>query len=120
MAILIFKLNGVPEDEADEVRALFDARQIAYYETDAGRWGISVAGIWLKDSDQLALARQLLDTYQQERQAKAQADYAARRNNGRVEGVIDRLRQAPLRFLFYAALIAGILYLSLLPFLRPW
>ena len=34
MRVLLFKLNGVPEDEADEVRALLADHGIDFYETD--------------------------------------------------------------------------------------
>lgn len=120
MPILLFRLNGVPDDEAGEVRALLDRHHIDYYETQAGRWGISVAAIWLRDqdADHEEEARRLIDAYQQERSAQARADYAARLREGRAETLADRFRREPLRLLLYAAIILGILYLMLAPFLR--
>ena len=47
MATLLLNLRHVPEDEADDVRALLDANGIAWYETQPSRWGISGGGIWL-------------------------------------------------------------------------
>ena len=42
MAMLLFKLNNVPDDEAMDVRQLLDDNGIHYYETDAGRWRVGV------------------------------------------------------------------------------
>ncbi len=60
MSVLIFKLNGVGDDEAQEVRELLSTNQFEFYETDAGRFGISVAALWLKDETQRDQAKQLL------------------------------------------------------------
>ncbi len=49
MSKLLMNLRHVPEDEADEVRALLDEHAIAYYETKPSRWGISSGGIWIAD-----------------------------------------------------------------------
>lgn len=49
MSKLLFKLRGVPDDEADEIRALLAEKQIEYYETSAGNWGISLPALWLQD-----------------------------------------------------------------------
>lgn len=120
MPILLFRLNGVPEDEADEVRALLDAHHIDFYETQAGRWGISVAAIWLRDEDdhREEEARRLIDDYQERRSQSARADYAARRESGQAETLAERFRREPLRLLVYAAIILAILYFTLVPFLH--
>ncbi len=120
MPILLFRLNGVPADEADEVRALLDARHIDFYETQAGRWGISVAAIWLRDDDaeREEDARRLIDDYQQRRSESARADYAAQLQEGRAETLADRFRREPLRLLLYAAIILAIVYFTLAPFLH--
>lgn len=117
MAILLFRLNGVPEDEAADVRALLDEHRIEYYETESGRWGISLAAIWLKDESQLKRARELIDDYQQRRFASAREEYERRRSAGEVETLLGRALREPLRFLLYLAAILLILYLSLMPFL---
>ena len=67
MAKLLFRLNGVNEDEAEDVRTLLQDAGIEFYETDEGRWRISVAAIWLRHNDDYEQARGLLDQYQQER-----------------------------------------------------
>jgi hypothetical protein len=36
MAKLLLNLRNVPDDEADDVRALLDEHDIAYYETSRG------------------------------------------------------------------------------------
>jgi hypothetical protein len=115
--ILLFKLNGVPEDEADEVRELLGANRIAYYETHAGRWGVSVAAIWLRDDSQLDSARRLLDDYQIERFRRARAEYDALGREGRQETLIERFNRAPIRFLIYVGLVAVVLFAMLAPFL---
>ncbi|MBX2824961.1 MAG: DUF2007 domain-containing protein [Gammaproteobacteria bacterium] len=70
MAHLIFKLRQVPDDEAEDVRQLLDKANINYYETDAGNWGISMPGLWLAESDDVARARELIDDYQRERSSR--------------------------------------------------
>lgn len=117
MAILLFRLNGVPEDEAADVRALLDEHRIDYYETESGRWGISLAAIWLKDESQLKRARELINDYQQRRFVSAREEYERRRLAGEVETLLGRALREPLRFLLYLAAILLILYLSLMPFL---
>ena len=117
MAVLLFKLNGVPEDEAADIRALLDEHAIDYYETEAGRWGISLAAIWLRDEEQLQRARDLIDTYQQQRFTRAREEYEARKAAGEVETMLGRALRNPLRFLLYLAAVLLILYLSLMPFL---
>jgi hypothetical protein len=117
MAVLLFRLNGVPEDEAVEIRALLDENAIDYYETDAGRWGISMAGIWLRDDSQLQQARALIDAYQQQRFARAREEFEKRKAAGEVETMLGRAMRQPLRFIFYLLAILLILYLSLIPFM---
>ena len=117
MAILLFRLNGVPEDEAADIRALLEKNTIDYYETDSGRWGISMAAIWLRDEEQLERARGLIDVYQQERYARAREVYEAKKAAGELETLLGRALRNPLRFLLYLAAILLILYLSLIPFL---
>ena len=60
MSILIFRLNGVGDEEADDVRQILIDNKLAFYESSAGRWGISVAAIWLQDESQADRAQALL------------------------------------------------------------
>lgn len=117
MAAKLFTLNGVPEDEAEEIRALLTANEIDFYETSAGNWGVSVAAIWLRDERQRELARQLIDDYQRERSARAREEYARLQSEGRHRTVLDLIRENPLRFAVYLAAVAAVVYFSTKPFL---
>ncbi len=120
MPILLFRLNGVPDDEAEDIRALLHDNAIDYYETDAGRWGISVAAIWLRDDTHLQTARTLIDTYEEERAVRVRAEYEALRRAGRHDTVWRRFRREPLMVLIYLAVITAILYFTVMPFVRRW
>jgi hypothetical protein len=117
MAVLLVKLNGVPEDEAAELRAILDENAIEYYETDSGRWGISLAAIWLRNEEQLQRARELIETYQQQRYERAREAYEEKKAAGELETLLGRALRNPLRFLLYLAAILLILYLSVMPFI---
>lgn len=117
MAIKLFKLNGVPDDEADEVRQLLLDHEIDFYESSAGNWGISAAAIWLRDEQQFQHARALIDDYQESRLVRARSEYAQLKKSGRSRTVFDLIRENPLRFLVYLAFIVMIVYFSTKPFL---
>ena len=82
MANLLFKLNNVPDDEADDIRDLLEEGEIEFYETSSGNWGLSFAAIWLKDEQQLQAARQLIDQYQSQRYERVSQEHQALRENG--------------------------------------
>jgi hypothetical protein len=114
MSILLLNLRHVPDDEADEVRALLDANGIAWYETQPSRWGISGGAIWLADDTAAAVAARLLHDYQQQRVARARAQHAEALREGRAEGWSSLLRGDPLRLvaaLLATAFVAGLLAL---------
>jgi hypothetical protein len=117
MSAKLFPLNGVPDDEAEDVRALLKADGIDFYETPAGNWGISAPAIWLNDESQFAQARALIDAYQRERVLRVRAEYAQQQAEGRNRTIIDVLRENPLRFFGYLAVIVVIVYFSIKPFL---
>ncbi len=117
MAILLFRLRGVPEDEADDIRRLLSEHDIAFYETDAGNWGISLPAIWLSSHEQLGRAKALIDAYQQQRQQRARAAYEELRQRGEQRTVMDKVRESPLLASIYLAAALVILYLSIMPFL---
>ncbi len=117
MARLLFRLGNVPDEEAEEVRALLEAHGFDTYETRAGFWGLGVAAIWLHDETQLEAAREVLDAYQAglaERMRRERDDLAER---GEAPTLWTRLRHHPVRMLLVAAAVAVILALTLLPFL---
>ncbi len=116
MSKLLFRLRGVPEDEAREVRDLLEANEIDFYETTAGNWGISLPAIWLTDEAQFAVARKLLDSYQSERSRRVRLEYELDRQRGEAKTLWHSFVEDPLRFMAYVALAGLVLYLSLVVF----
>jgi hypothetical protein len=117
MSVILFRLNGVPEDEADEVRELLQQHDMDYYETSAGRWGISIAAIWLRDETQLEKARGLIDEYQHQRVGRVKEEYQRQKTEGEHETFLGRVMRDPLHIIFYIAVIILIIYLSIMPFI---
>ncbi|HJR75216.1 MAG TPA: DUF6164 family protein [Luteimonas sp.] len=115
MSKLLMNLRHVPDDEADEVRALLDEHAIAYYETKPSRWGISSGGIWIADESEAARAKRLFAEYQAQRQQRARAEHEAARREGRAETFGTILRQQPLRVLLTLLAILFLLGLVALP-----
>lgn len=114
----LMNLRNVPDDEADEIRALFDEHDVRYYETPPSRWGISMGGFWVHDNAEAARAKALLKDYQQQRfetQRRAYEEHLAR---GEVGGVWSMLRRRPARTLAACLAILVIMGMSLLPFIR--
>ena len=70
MSKLLLNLRNVPDDEADDVRAMLDAKRIAYYETPPSFWGVSSGGIWVTEDADFADAKRALDDYEQQRSAR--------------------------------------------------
>ena len=118
MSIRIFALNNVPDDEATEVKELLSKHQIDIYETPAGKWGISVPALWLKDETQLGTARSLIEDYQRERTIRVREEYERQKNAGKTLTMIDKAKEEPIKFILYLAIIGFILYISIKPFLN--
>ena len=116
MATLLFRLRHVPDDEADDVRALLEENGIDYYETTPGNWGISMPALWLRDDAQQESAMVLLADYQQERTRRMREEYQEQRRQGAAPTLFGSFRSQPGRVLFYTGLSAGILYLSISSF----
>lgn len=116
MAKLVFKLKDVPEEEIGAVRHLLDEHGFEYYETHAGNWGISLAGIWIKDDQRYAEARELIDSFQQEHARQMRAEYREQCKAGEAETMAQRFLHNPLRFVLYLLLAGVIAYFSLAPF----
>lgn len=106
----LFDLRNVPDDEADEVRALLTSHALDWYETRPGFWGLSAAGLWLRDADDYPRARSLLDTYQQQRRERMQA-------TGDQVRFRDLLRQRPG---FVLSRLLAILAVIALTLALPW
>ena len=118
MAVKLFKLRNVPDDEAEEVRQLLADHEIDFYETYAGGWGISMPAIWLQDATQLTQATALIDAYQERRTTQARTEYAQLKQQGQHRTVPDKIRENPVRFVLLFMLSLFILYISLAPFLQ--
>ncbi|WIO74486.1 DUF6164 family protein [Porticoccaceae bacterium LTM1] len=116
MAKLLFKLNNVPADEAQEVRQLLDDHQIDFYETPGGNWGISVEAIWLHDDSRLLEAKALLEEYQAERSRRVRAEYEQSRAQGEHPNLWQKICANPLPVIALMALAAAIIYFSVVPF----
>lgn len=114
----LMNLRHVPDDEADEIRELFETHGVRYYETPPSRWGISMGGFWVHDNDEASRARTLLTEYQQRRLARQRQEYEQRLAEGRTGGFWFRLREKPVTTLAACLAIVVIAALSLLPFVR--
>ncbi|MBE02024.1 DUF6164 family protein [Marinobacter lutaoensis] len=112
----LMNLRHVPDDEADEIRTLFEAHGIRYYETPPSRWGISMGGFWTHDDGEATRARQLLEDYQRQRRQRQREAYQARLARGEA-GFWRHCRRHPVTVLAASLAIAGILAFSLAPFL---
>ena len=116
MAVLLFRLNQVPEDEAEDVRHILDEAGIVVYESSAGFFGLGVAAIWLRDNEDLPHARELIDDYQKARAEKMRTDYEARLRAGDEVGFWQQSLQHPFRLIGSVALLVLILAIIMLPF----
>ncbi len=114
MAKLLFKLRGVPDDEADDVRELLAQHEFDIYETSAGNWGLSMPGIWLKDKDKFNAARALIDDYQQARAIRVRAEYEQLKKEGKNRTFIDWAKENPVQLVFFSAVIVLVLYLQVM------
>jgi len=117
MAKLLFKLKGVPETEADEVRELLNEHKIDFYETPPSMWGVSMEAIWLRDEEQLMNAQQLLHEYQQQLQQRMQQEHEEQQQAGNAPTLWGKIKEDPLQFIVFSVIIALILYLSIKPFM---
>lgn len=116
MSKLLMNLRNVPDDEADDVRAMLDAQQIAFYETRPSIWGISAGGIWITEDAAFADARRAMGDYQQQRAARARAEYAAAKRAGTADTFFTLFRADPARVVMSMLGILFALGLVTLPF----
>jgi hypothetical protein len=115
MSRLLLNLRNVPDDEADDVRAMLDAQRIAYYETTTSPWGISAGGIWVTEDADFADAKRAFDDYEQQRSIRVRAEYAAAKRAGTAETFVNVLREDPLRVVMILLGILIVLGLVALP-----
>ncbi|MEO8746096.1 MAG: DUF6164 family protein [Rhodanobacter sp.] len=117
MSVLLMNLRNVPADEADDVRAMLDAHQIAFYETRPSLWGVSAGGIWVTEDAAFADARRAMDDYQRQRVTRVRAEYAAAKRAGTAETFVTMLRAEPGRVVMNVLGILFVLGLVTLPFI---
>lgn len=117
MAERLFPLRGVPDDEAEDVRALLTDNHIEFYETSAGNWNISMPAIWLQDDSQLQQAKALIDEYQTERTIQQREIYEQLKREGKHRTFWVLLWEEPLKVISYIGIVLVILYFSTKPFL---
>jgi hypothetical protein len=117
MATLLLNLRNVPDDEADEVRAMLQDQGIDFYETPPSFWGVSAGGIWLPGPDQLAEARAHLARYQQARGERMRAEREAELRDGRATSTWANIRANPRQALGAVIGIVLMLAVAMLPFL---
>lgn len=113
MSILFFNLRGVPNDEADDVRELLNTNDIAFYETNAGMWGVSLPAIWLYHQDDLPTALKLFDEYQHQRAITQRALYQELKQQGKQPGFWLHNVKNPIRFIGYCFVLALVIYVSI-------
>ena len=116
MPVLLISLRGAPDDELEEIRQLLASNNVEFYETPAGRWGISAPGIWLEDEKELRHAKSLIQVYQKERSTKQRLEYESLKLAGKHKTILDSLKENPLQFAVYLAIIVIVLYFSVKPF----
>jgi hypothetical protein len=117
MSKLLLNLRNVPDDEADDVRALLDAKRIAFHETTPSLWGISAGGIWVTEDADFADAKRVFDEYEQQRSVRVRAEYAAAKRAGTAETFVSVVRAEPLRVVVTLLGILLVLGLVALPVL---
>lgn len=115
MAKLLLNLRHVPDDEADDVRAMLDGARIAYYETPPSAFGISAGGIFVKDDAEIGEAKRLMAAYQSARRERVRAERAAAVEAGTAETFWSVLRAQPLQVLLRVLAIVFLLGLVALP-----
>lgn len=117
MAKLLLNLRNVPDDEADDVRAMLREHALDFYETPPNRWGLSMGAIWLRENDDYPRAKELLDQYQQERARTAREDFEQRQREGTQETFTSLFLRDPVKHTIYLCIVLVILYFSITPFL---
>ena len=115
MSKLLLNLRNVPDDEADDVRAMLDAHRIASYETPPSGWGLFAGGIFVKENADIVEAKRLMAEYQAQRSARVRAEYAEARRDGTAETFRSVLREQPLRVALTILAILCLLGLVALP-----
>ncbi len=114
MAKLLCRLSQMPVDEKLEIIELLEQKEIHFYESHAGFWGVGVAALWLSDPDQYDEAQQLFEDYQLQRLQNA---HRQRVDDADISSLWQRFCQQPVVFSVSIVAIVVILVLSIYPFI---
>jgi hypothetical protein len=117
MPHFLMNLRHVPDDEADEIRALFEQHDVSYYETPPSRWLVSMGGFWTQEAGEAERARALLGEYQQSRLQTQRARYEHERDAGELMSFRQRLLRRPVTVIAMLLAMAVILGFALAPYL---
>ncbi|MEQ3637428.1 DUF6164 family protein [Alcanivorax sp.] len=117
MTTLLLNLRQVPDDEAEEVRALLNEQQILFYETTPSLWGISSGGIWLTNPLDRERAKALMEGYQAERTRQQREQFEQAQRDGIAPTLGRRLLEQPGRALGVLIAVTILLLVTLVPFL---
>ncbi len=120
MSRLLLNLRHVPDDEADEIRGLLDARRITFFETRPSRWGISAGSIWISNDDDLPAAARAMDEYQAQRLDRVRSELAAAQRDGSAPTAWKVMRDDPGRVLLALLAAAFALAVLALPVFLLW
>ena len=118
MAVLLYSLRNVPDDEADAIRTLLSENQIDFFETAAGNWGISAPGIWLKDPTRHESAKALLEEFQESWTKVQKEKFRQLAENGEIDTAFNRFKQNPFQVIIFIAISLLTLYVSIKPFVN--
>lgn len=116
MSKIFFRLRMAPEEEAEDVRALLDKHHITWFETSAGRFGVSFPAIWLSDDDDWPRAKALLDAYQSERSAQIRQQQQQQVEEGNADTFFSRMLKHPVQIIVVLCAVLVIAYFSIVPF----
>ncbi len=116
MAKRLLNLRNVPADELEDVSALLERQDIAFYVIEPSLWGFSGGGVWIEDDAQIDRAKQVMGEYQSQRQSRARAEHAAEKEAGTAETFQSQWRERPLQVIGAVLGILIALALMALPY----
>ena len=119
MAQRIFSLHDVPVDEAEDIFALLDDAQIAWYQTAPSVWGLSTPAIYVYQASDVAAARTLIDEYQRERSVRLRESGVtpARGAAALLRSLLSDWLNKPVRMTALLVIVGLVLYFSIKPFM---
>jgi len=107
MSKRVFDLQGVPDDEAQEVRTLLSKMNIKYYETHEGDF-LGGAALWVDSENEHQRARLLIEEYQRELRQRVRSAYRASGHSSIFYAIRQKVRQNT-PFLIFSILVLVIL-----------